>query len=976
MKSIKSLQASLLTNTFKYQQKHFFVASTLWGFYLDSGEAVLEQTLWPIIAANLGKDSLFDEAFKKDASEFVVFADAFAPQLQPAPRVDVSVSLAEITKILNVYGERYWQGFGPSPADPFMQMPLSYEHAYGGQAHLYNKDGKGLPGNDSNEVLRFLANIEHPDFPVISKKIPDNKSAYTPQGFAAINSEWPQRKNLYGTFDDNYLQNHMPGLAPDINWDYFHTAPPDQRFDRYLTGNEPFCITNMHETMAEIKGNLPGVVGRCFIEQELPLNALEQGELAQYSDAQKRDDKLVLFKEIPLNLDTVYFFPNDNIGIVVHRGTIEINHPQAKDIKKLLVAHQSLTEPAKPSAFYQDQLQLRCDPEDGFKYMMYSAPLIPEDVTCGFKQLLGDEEYKQVMGDNLSAFAEGKKQQAEQEMDEAIDKQVAELRANGMDKQADELLDKIKNPPQDIELPEDAKKLQALTDKILPGISAMKEAPKLDDLDLTKLNLKAMDEVQAHMEAMAEKQKKEALLKVEQQLDELKQQAAQQPEMAEQLDPSIKQLEEMLASIDAIPVLTRPDTVEQDTQLSAQLAQAAEQLTEQKKMMAEHNIELSAEQQQQMTELEQLLDNNETLSAQMAEANDFINDSYLKGAHFIAESSSPHKGKEPELVAALLDSYNAKQVITAKDFAFCKLTQQKFKQIDLNHGFFEYSELTHIEFEQADLTAINLAHAKLSNVSFDNCAIEGANLGAAELTACQFKNMKLIEITLAHSSLIDCEFTDCEFGERMDMLLETKLLRCKFVNCTFLKLNFIELDLTGCEFIDCDLSESNFIKPILTDASFTGSTLNGTNFVIAELNNSCFERARMKNTRFVGGCLLNEACFNFATINETNLRDCQLNNCDFSDADISKSDFGESSIKNSQFNCTIARQVQFIDSNLNGSQFKKADFMEANLMQADIRGCNFSGANLYGASFLNATLGSTSFYGAILENTLLKDWRP
>jgi uncharacterized protein YjbI with pentapeptide repeats len=975
LQNIKSLQASLLTNTFKYQQKHFFVASTLWGFYLDSGEAVLEQTLWPIIAANLGKNSLFDEAINKDSSEFVVFADAFAPELQPAARVDVSISLAEITKTLNVYGERYWESFGPSAAEPFMQMPLSYDHAYGGNAHLYNKNGKGLPDNDSNEVLRFLANIEHPDSPVLSKRITEDKSAYTPQGFAAINSEWPQRKNLYGTFDDDYLQNHMPGLAPDINWDYFYTAPPDQRFDRYLTGDEAFCITNMHETMAEIKGKLPSVVGRCFIEQEISLNELEQGELAEYSDAQKREDKLVTFKEMPLNLDTVYFFPNDNIGIVVHRGTIEINHPQAKDIKKLLVAHQSLAEPAKPSAFYQEQMQLRCDPEDGFKYMMYSAPLIPEGVRCGFKQLLGDEEYKQAMGDNMSAFAEGKKQQAEQEMDEAIEKQMAELRASGMDKQADQLLDKIKNPPQDIELPEDAKKLQALTDKILPGIGAMKEAPKLDDLDLTKLNFKAMDEVQAHMEAMAEKQKKAALLQVEQQLEELKQQAAQQPDMAEQLDPAIKQLEEMLAGMDAIPVLTRPDTVEQDTQLSAQLAQAAEQLTEQKKMIAEHNIELSEQQQQQMNELEQLLDNKE-LSAQMTEANDFINDSYLKGAHFIPESRSPHQGQEPALVAALLARYHAKQVLTAKDFAFCKLTQQKFKLIDLNHGFFEYSELNHIEFDQADLTAINFAHAKLSNVSFNHCLIEGANLGAAELSACRFKNMMLIEITLAHSSLTDCEFTDCEFGDRMDMLLETKLRRCKFINCTFLKLNFIELDLTACEFIDCDLSECNFIKPILTESSFTGSTLNGTNFVIAQLNNSCFERAIMKNTRFVGGCLLNDARFNFATINETNLRDCQLNNCDFSDADISKSDFGESSIKNSQFNRTIAKQAQFIDSHLNGSQLKKADFMEANLMQADIRGCNFSAANLYGASFLNTTLGSTSFYGAILDNTLLKDWRP
>jgi len=780
---------------------------------------------------------------------------------------------------------------------------------------------------------------------------------------------------LYGTFDDNYLQNHMPGLAPDIHWDYFYTAPADQRFDRYLKGDEAFSITNMHETMTEIKGNLPSVIGRCFIEQEIPLNTLEQAELEQYPEDEKRDDKLVMFKEVPLNLDTVYFFPNENIGIVVHRGTIEINHPQAKDIKKLLVAHQGLAESAKPSAFYQEQMQLRSDPEEGFKYMMYSAPLIPEGVTCGFKQLLSDTEYEQAMGDNMSAFAEGKKQQAEQEMDEAIDKQVAQLRANGMDKQADELVDKIKNPPQDIELPEDAKKLQALTDKILPGISAMKEAPKLDDLDLTKLNLKAMDEVQAHMEAMAEKQKKTALLQVEQQLSELKQQAAQQPEMAEQLNPSIKQLEEMLASMDAIPVLTRPDTIEQDTQLSAQLAQAAEQLSEQKKMMAEHNIELNEEQQQQMNELEQLLDNKE-LSAQMQEANDFINDSYLQGAHFIAESSSPHKGQEPELVAALLAAYLAGKAISKKDFAFCALSQQQFSAINLENGFFEYSQLSQVQFNQSNLTAINFAHAKLTNVTFDHCKIKGANLGAAQLDNCKFIGLNLDEITLAKSTLRNCEFIDCEFGERMDMLLETQFKDCKFTRCKLVKLNFIELKLTGCQFNQCDLSESNFIKPLFNDASFTGSDLSKVNFVMAKMSNNNFEQVIMNNTRFVGGCDLKGSRFNHAEITETNLRDCQLQNADFSHAIMYRCDFGDSVVTNSNFNKAIAKQCHFLDTRLSGSTLKGADLMEASFMQADIRHCNFSDANLYSASFFIATLGGTSFYGAILDNTLLKDWRP
>ena len=201
-----------------------------------------------------------------------------------------------------------------------------------------------------------------------------------------------------------------------------------------------------------------------------------------------------------------------------------------------------------------------------------------------------------------------------------------------MDKEAQELLQKFKTPPKNIELPEDAKKLQAIADKILPGISSMQQPPKLDEIDLTQINLKALDDLQEQMLVMAEKQKKEALLQTEQQLVELKKQAVQQPEMAIQLAAPIQKIEQMLGSMDDIPILVRPDTIELDAQLTAQFNQATGQLAEQQKLIVEHNIQLSDQQQQQINELEQQL-YNKNIFTKIKEANDFINDSYLKGAH-------------------------------------------------------------------------------------------------------------------------------------------------------------------------------------------------------------------------------------------------------------------------------------------------------------------------------------------------------
>lgn len=980
MQIYKSINTTLSSNLFKYNKKNFKTFSAIWPFELSTSVNVLEQKFWSICSQYFEEYKFFDESMVKSTTEYLVFGDAFSP-LKSVDNFFVKVELADYKKQLIVSTDRYWNeigGISKVESIPICnEHKMSYDFSIGGELHQYNKLGRGL--SSSQDKLILLPNIESSAHQITRQDIHVNSPQYIPQGLGPISPEWPQRYNLLGTFDDDYMQNHAMGLAVDINWDYFYTSPKDQRHDRYLKGYEPFSITNMHETMAEIKGNLPSVIGRCFIEQEIDLNVLEQAELDQYKETEKLDDKLKMFKEVQLNLDSVYFFPNENIGVVVHRGSVEVSHPQAKDIKKVLIAHQGLKETPKTKAYYQEQMRLRSDPDEGFKHMMYTVPLLPEGVICGFKQMLGDAAYDEAMADNMTTFADGKKVAAENEVNKGINEQLAQLKKQGLDKEAKELEAKLKQKPGDVELPEDAKKLQALIDEVLPGITSMKESPKITNIDLIQLNLKAMDDVQNHMEAMAEKEKNKALTSVEEQIATLKKQAAQitaqnSPEQAKQLEQSIAQLEAMLANVNEVPILTRPDFIKSNKQTGEQINQAKAQLIEQKKIMAEHNIELTPEQLQQLTEAEKQL--SPALLEQVKEAQTFVTDSYLQGAHFIPAVRSPHAGKEAELVAALIVAYIAGKAITQKDLAFCSLSQQQFSAVDLENGLFEYSQLSQIQFYQSNLTAINFAHAKLTKVTFEQGKIRGANLGSAQLEQCKFIGLSLDEITLAKSTLYHCEFIDCDFGDRMDMLLETQFSDCKFTRCKLVKLNFIELELTGCQFNQCDLSESNFISPVFNAASFTGSDLSKVNFVMAKMNNNNFEQAIMNNTRFIGGCDLKNSRFNHAEITETNLRDCQLQGADFSHAIMHKCDFGDSVVTNSNFNKAIAKQCQFLDTGLAGSTFKAADLIEANFMQADIRNCNFSDANLYSASFLNATLGGTSFYGAMLDNTLLKDWRP
>ena len=951
MRVVKSLQASLLTKTFQYQQRQFMVASTLWGFHLDSGTAALEQAMWSVIGDSLGPTAVLDEAMNKDSAEFLVFGDAIAPVGKAVARLDVEVEFNGLSKRLNVYGDRFWQGAGvlqsASAPQPFARMAIDYANAFGGANHEFNPMGKGL--NTANQAeLEWLPNIEAPDEPLIS-----SDSRPEPAGFGPLSTDWPVRRLAFGSIDDDYLQNDMPGLARDIDWRYFNVAPVDQRFNSYLLGDEDFRICNMHDTMPVIAGRLPGVIGRCVIEQ-------------------RAVDESLTIKEIPLKLDTVLFFPNDNLGIVLHRGTVEVSHPQGSDVTKLLVAHQGLTEPSKSLAYYAAELNARTDREQALKYMLNSTPLIPLNTLCGFKQIQQGIVTNSPFAANMSAYADGRANDASQRADEAIASQITELRAQGHDEQADDLLQRttqVHTPP---EPGAEAQATMAIVDQILPG--AASGGLTAQNIDLATLDLSKLDDLKEHLGKQTEQKKAEALDKVRSSVEQMKAQAAEQDNDGSMND-AIKQLEVMLEPIALLPPLPRPDVQARLKQLKSNIATAQDSARELRAEVDAAAIPLTADQLARLQQLDESLDLSK-VEQQLSDAHQLIDDGYLKAAHFMPRSRSPHAGEEPDKIIRLLASYRRQLAIDDRDFAFCELRDQTLEDLALAFGYFEYAVLQDVTFERCDLGRTNFAHSVLGGVRFNATALNKANFGAAILSDCTFEDIAIDEITFAKSELIRCTFINCQFGDRMDMLLETQLKACRFVNCRMAELNFIELTFEACLFESCDLTKSQFIKAELLDCSFFGSNLTAVNFIKAEMIGAHFENAVLQNTRFVGGCHLLDADFSGASINDANLRDCDLRRANFTAADISRTDFGNSKLSNANFSRCTGHQAQFLDADLQASSFRQADMMEANMMQADLRACGLQDANLYSVSFFKATLGSTDFSGANLENTILKDWRP
>ncbi|MDP5214968.1 DUF2169 domain-containing protein [Pseudoalteromonas tunicata] len=963
MKIIKSLQASLLTKTFQYNHKHFFVFSSLWGFRLDSGDAVLEQDLWQTIGESIGKDTLLDEAMPKDQAEFLAFGSAISVNKKPVPQLDVIIEFAGLRKHLVVYGDRYWKGVGPLsyPSEPtrFTSMALNYQHTFGAGSGHYNTSGFGCGEIEKNGLaLHWLANIENASYPVTTKSID-----YSPVSFLPLNQSWPMQQALVGTYDDEYLQNHMPGLAADIDWSYFNVAAQDQRFERYLIGDEGFSIRGMHLDKEVIQGVLPSIKPRGFIVRKQSSSIEEIALIVQY-----QTPNVEQFEELTFNLDTVLFFPNCNLGVVIHRATAQIHHPQAQDLEGLLLAHQGLGEEQKPLAFYFAEYCKRCDPAQSYKYLLDSRSLLPNHINCGFLALQQSIPNQNAMVDNMSSFAGGQKESAQQQVDQAIEQQIAELKLLGKNDDADKLLAATKQKMTSLPVSDEAKKLNELADKILPGAKDGKLTAQ--NIDLSTLNLEAMQQMQEAMKEMAQSKKQQTIDEIKAQITRLKKESA----YVQGVNASIEKLAFMLEQLTLPLILPRPSN-EALKQIRTALKQADNFLNESMTVEVPSLIPLNDEQQKQLILLQNKVSSAEN-DKKLDTAFEFIKDSYLKGAHFIEHARSPHAGREEQISETLKKELTQQLNFSTLDFAFCTLKNLDFSGCTLATAYFEFTQLSYLIFKNTDLRFVNFAHATVSHTVFEACIVNTVNFGAGKFKQCHFKGLDFNEVTFAKSTFIECTFSDCLFGERQDAWLETELTQCSFTRCQLPKLNFIELQLTYTQFNQCDLSECNFIKPNLTHSAFVACTFKGTNFVMAQLPHVSFKQSKLENARFVGGCQMQHTCFDQAMIHASNLRDCDLSQASFKQADISGSDFGSSLLNDADFSHSIAQHTQFIEAKLRNALFLKADLFEANLMNADLRSGQFKGANLYSVSFLNATIGKTDFSGANLDNTLLQDWRP
>ncbi len=228
------------------------------------GEGVLAEQQEPLVYSDQhygdpGETSIryeCDFARFKPRTDVVVNGQAYSPTGNAVRELTVTLEIGTSKKQTKVFGNRRWErgllGFRPSSPEPFREMPLVFERAFGGSDHsadqpkyqgtdLRNPVGVGFHKNRASEAIEGtpLPNLEDP-----LHLISEWSDRPPPVGFGFIGRNWHPRVKYAGTYDERWMEERLPFLPADFDDQYFQAAPVDQQFS-YLRGGEVVRCTNL-----------------------------------------------------------------------------------------------------------------------------------------------------------------------------------------------------------------------------------------------------------------------------------------------------------------------------------------------------------------------------------------------------------------------------------------------------------------------------------------------------------------------------------------------------------------------------------------------------------------------------------------------------------------------------------------------------------------------------------------------------------
>ncbi len=857
MKTIKPLGLGVLCRTFENDRQCYFVASVLAFFPFDPAGVLLpEVNLWKLLSAELGEGVPFDEGMWKACGEVLVTGKAHPPGGLSQPACAVRLVLGEVDKKLFVVGDRQWQGRRHTDPIPFYEMPLDWAHAYGGDGYPANPLGKGhvpLKGEDGT-LVHPLPNVEDPRQVVSSPK-----DRPPPAGLGAYDLSWPQRFGKVGTYDRKWLDERFPGLAEDIDWSFFNTAPEDQWIDGFFRGDETFRIEHMHPQKPVLEGRLPGVRARCFIGR--------QGD---------RDDRL---EELDMRIDTVHLLPAHERGVVVFRGVAEVEEDDGADVKYLLLGAERMGEP-RPTSHYRKVLAQRLDREKGHLYALRDSDLMPPR-DPGLPPL-PMEAYSDIeeLTQREGLLEQNQRKRVELEL-EAARQQLLDAGVDPDDKLPQEL------PP-----PEQAPALENLAEYVdeqmgeLEKAKAEYEKEKQQALDDIRLECEqaGLDYDKVLEEARQDQVGGPPTFSAAKELETLR----EQQQLARNAGVSLPHLDERLA----------------DPELEQKLRVAEDSLRDAYRRFAHHypaaRLPEADAAQRMRVEVVAARDAGESLAGRDLTGIDlseldfggadlqgtFLEGANLSGADLSGADLSGAVLARADLAGACL----TKAKLVGANLGLAQLEGARFDGgVDLSEAVLAKAELS-----EATLAGARMVKADLSEAAFGTADLSGVHAPSLMLLDSDLSGLRLRGAALGKSVFVQCTVSGADFSEaRLDDLVFLAVTgrQAVFRGAQGENLRLVhDCSFEGADFRGAVLTGANFRGTKLAGADFSEAQLDGADFSECDLCGASFHRASAKKAMFVRADLTNA---NMVAINlmEGIVQKAIVKAADFTGANLFRADF-------------------------------------------------------------------------------------
>lgn len=192
----------------------------------------------------------------KPRCDVLLNATAYAPDGRPTTRVTVGARIGSWSKSFDVVGDRVWEaglgGIGASATTPFVQMPISYDRAFGGTDHrsedpsdhaayLLNPAGRGFHKQLKSE---WVDGTPLPNTEESGQAVSWVDGNYRPMSFGAIGRHWLPRYKYAGTYDQHWIDHVFPFLPDDFDEQYHQSAPLDQQLPKPV-GEQLVTLLNL-----------------------------------------------------------------------------------------------------------------------------------------------------------------------------------------------------------------------------------------------------------------------------------------------------------------------------------------------------------------------------------------------------------------------------------------------------------------------------------------------------------------------------------------------------------------------------------------------------------------------------------------------------------------------------------------------------------------------------------------------------------